>query len=185
MNKYYKEVDGVKEWFRGILLLNDKQIINPSEEVLLSNGYIKYEITKEEVILSEEQKLKNVRDKVLLDLETYDNSSSVNICNIKYQNTLIPYWANKSERNDLKSALKDCISLGIAEYRLDLRDIGISINIECNKLLQLLSTLEIYAIHCYNTTTDHIFNINQLSNIEEIEQYDYTKNYPEIITFEL
>jgi hypothetical protein len=49
----------------------------------------------------------------------------------------------------------------------------------------MLSALEVYAIDCYNKTTDHIFNVNNLTTIEEIENYDYRLGYPEKLIFEL
>ena len=70
-------------------------------------------------------------------------------------------------------------------YRLDLRDLGLSVDIDCNKLLEMLSALEVYAIDCYNKTTDHIFNVNSLTTIEEIENYDYRSGYPEKLIFEI
>jgi hypothetical protein len=49
----------------------------------------------------------------------------------------------------------------------------------------MLSALEVYAVDCYNVTTDHIYAIQSLTTIEEIEAYDYTVGYPEKLTFEL
>ena len=49
----------------------------------------------------------------------------------------------------------------------------------------MLSALEVYAIDCYNTTTDHMFAIKQLNSIEDIESYDYTTGYPDKLIFNL
>jgi hypothetical protein len=81
--------------------------------------------------------------------------------------------------------VQDCISNGRNQYRLDLRDLQMSIVIPCQVILDILSKLEVYAIDCYNTTTDHLYNINNISNIEELDSYDYTLNYPEKLTFEI
>jgi hypothetical protein len=77
------------------------------------------------------------------------------------------------------------MSLGRETYRLDLREVGVSVDIVCEKLLQMLSALEVYAIDCYNKTTDHIYAVNALTTVEEIEAYDYKVGYPEKLTFEL
>ena len=61
------------------------------------------------------------------------------------------------------------MSLGRETYRLDLREVGVSVDINCEKLLQMLSALEVYAIDCYNKTTDHIYAVNDLTTVEEIE----------------
>ena len=45
MNKimrYYKEIDNKKVFFDGILKINGKQIINPSEEQILADGWQEY-----------------------------------------------------------------------------------------------------------------------------------------------
>lgn len=49
----------------------------------------------------------------------------------------------------------------------------------------MLSALEIYAIDCYNRTTDHEFAINALTTKDEIEAYDFKVGYPEVPRFEL
>ena len=102
-----------------------------------------------------------------------------------YQGNELHYWADKHERGSLGSAVKDCMTLGRTEYRLDLRELGVSLSIPCEKLLQMLAVFEVYAIDCYNKTTDHEFAIKALSTKEEIGSYDFKVGYPEIPKFEL
>lgn len=94
------------------------------------------------------------------------------------------YWADKTERDALKGAIRDCMSVGRETYHLDLREKGISISLPCD-VLQMLAALEIYAIDCYNKTTDHEYEIKSLNTIEEVESYNYRVGYPEKLTFEL
>ena len=131
------------------------------------------------------QKLKYKKEQVLLDIEEYDNSESVNQCVIKQGENEFYYWANKSERSTLKTAIQDCLTMGIETYRLDLRELGVSFTIPCQNMLQMLSALEVYAIQCYNKTTDHIFNVRQLENMEDVENYDFTQGYPEKLIFNI
>ena len=42
MNNYFKEINGKKVFFNGILVVGDKQIINPTEEQLLTDGWQVY-----------------------------------------------------------------------------------------------------------------------------------------------
>ena len=95
------------------------------------------------------------------------------------------YWANKSERSTLKTAIQDCLTMGIETYRLDLRELGVSFTVSCQNILQMLSALEVYAIQCYNKTTDHIFNVRRLENMEDIKNYDFTQGYPEKLIFNI
>jgi hypothetical protein len=47
----------------------------------------------------------------------------------------------------------------------------------------MLSSLEVYAIQCYNKTTDHIYNVNALTSIDEVVNYDFKSGYPEKLIF--
>lgn len=184
MKRYYKEENGKRVWFDGILKSNDKQIINPSEEQILSEGWIQY-VPPVAPQPTEEEKLEQVRNIKLTALNEYDCSEAVNICYINHLDNTVTYWADKNERSSLKSAVQDCILSGREYYRLDLREVGLSVEIKCESLIQMLSALEVYAIDCYNTTTDHMFAIKQLNSIEDIESYDYTTGYPDKLTFNL
>lgn len=175
MKMYVK--DGVIRSRSRIVIIEDgKQIINPSENEILSNGWIEY---------VEIETIEKAKQRKISEIEDYDSSESVNQCFISYHGQTIPYWVDKSERNDLKSAINDCILLGKDNYRLDIRDLGVSINVKCSDLLRMLSALELYAIECYNKTTDHIFAVNNLQTIEEVENYDYRTGYPDKLTFVL
>ena len=93
----------------------------------------------------------------------------MNTCYIVYGEQNVMYWADKHERDALKSAIRDCISLGRTEYRLDLREKGFYITLPCELLLQMLAALEVYATECYNKTTDHEFAIKAFVSIDEVE----------------
>jgi hypothetical protein len=157
------------------------QIFNPTEEMLLADGWKIHESYE----LTEEELLGSAKSRKLDEINQYDSSKEVNICYVKTELDNIPYWANKTERSSLKSAIHDCIAMSRETYRLDLREVGVSIDINCEKLLSMLSALEVYAIDCYNKTTDHIYAVNNLTTVKEIEAYDYKVDYPEKLTFEL
>ena len=40
--RYYNEINGKRVFFNGILQVGDKQIINPTEEQILNDGWIVY-----------------------------------------------------------------------------------------------------------------------------------------------
>lgn len=202
MKLYEKEIDGklVRKQKNEIVLsvtrtITDKKtgeekevksnVYNPTHEMLLENGWVEYVPTSPSIELTERQLYRRAMARKLRDLESYDNSSEVNDCIIVYQGNELHYWANKTERDALKGALRDCMVLGRTEYRLDLREKGISITLPCELLLQMLAALEVYAIDCYNKTTDHRFAINALTTLEEVEAYDFKVGYPEKLRFEV
>lgn len=184
MKRYYRIENGIKKWFSGVLKVDGKQIINPSEEQILSAGYVEFvPPVKEEP--TEGEILNKAKAVKLRDLHEYDESNAVNVCFIRYGGQVITYWADKHERDALKSAIRDCIALGRKEYRLDLREKGFSITLPCELLLQMLAALEVYATECYNKTTDHEFAIKALTTKDEMEAYDFTVGYPEKLVFNL
>lgn len=200
---YQKEVDGklVRKQKNEIVLsvtriITDKKtgeekevksnVYNPTHEMLLEHGWVEYveQVTRPNE-LPMPLKLRRAKNMKLRELERYDSSSDVNDCIIVYQGEEIHYWASKDERNDLKNAVRDCVSIGRAEYRIDLRDKGISILLNCELLLKMMAALEVYAIDCYNRTTDHNYAINALDTLEEVEAYDFKVGYPIKLRFEV
>jgi hypothetical protein len=177
---YVKEINGSVVKKPGFKIVIDSKIFNPTHETLLDNGWTLYEepeITYDEV-------LQDTKMSKIIEIEAYDNSDAVNNCYIVYQGNSIPCWLTKSERTDLKQAIIDFKNNGNNNYRLDLREYGICLYFPCDELLAMLAALEVYAIKCYNTTTDHIFGINSMNNIEDIKAYDYTVGYPDKLYFE-
>ena len=170
MKKYKKEIDGKVEVkaLKDIVLNKDgSMVFNPTEEMVLADGWTEHVFKPREWPM--EIQLQRVKDRKLRELERYDESSEVNDCIIVYQGEEIHYWANKTERNDLKNAVRDCIAMGRKTYRLDLRDKGISITLLCELLLQMMAALEVYAIDCYNKTTDHRFAIEACTTEEAVD----------------
>lgn len=55
---------------------------------------------------------------------------------------------------------------------------SICVTINCDSAIQMLSALELYALDCYNKTAEHKVNVQNLSSIEEVHNYDYTQGYP-------
>ena len=96
----------------------------PSIEQVKADGWVEYSDT-------DDVKLEKAKAKKLSELYAYDESSEVNDCIIVYQGNELHYWANKTERDSLKGAVRDYITLGRTDYRLDLREIGISLLIPC------------------------------------------------------
>ena len=186
MKKYKKETDGkavVKALNEIVLNKDGSMVFNPTEEMVLADGWTEYVFKPREWPM--EIQLQRVKDRKLRELERYDESEEVNDCIIVYQGKELHYWASKDERNDLKNAVRDCIAMGRETYRLDLRDKGISITLPCDLLLQMMAALEVYAVDCFNVTTDHEFAINACVTMDEVESYDFRRGYPEKLTFNI
>ena len=184
MKLYTKIIDGQTYTMPAnkiVVIKDGMQIFNPTEEILFSDGWKEHVASVIE--LTEEQLLIQAKESKILDINEYDNSENINKCYILITGHTLPYWKDKTERSSLKTAVQDYIAQGRETYRLDLRELGVSVTIPCDTLLHMLGQLEVYATECYNKTTDHIFVIQSLDNIEEIKEYDYKTGYPEVLQF--
>lgn len=184
---FKKEVGGavVVKALRDIVIEKDGMFTYcPTEEMVLADGWVERTVSGTSVIDGETPLDKSKRMK-LAELRRYDRSSEVNDCIIVNDGEELHYWAGKTDRDALKGALKDCLSLERTEYRLDLRNLGISLWVSCEELLRMLSVLEVYALDCYNKTTDHEFAINACTTVEEVESYDFKTGYPAVPRFSL
>lgn len=166
-----------------VLIKDEMQIFNPTEEMVIEDGWIEH--IPRVINPTEEELLKQEIDNKLEQLTIYDESDKVNDCIIVYKANRFHFWANKVERDTLKGAVQDFINLGRTEYRLDLRELGVSLTVPCSMLLNMMSQLEVYAADCYNKTTDHQYAIKSLASIDEVQYYDFTIGYPEKLIFNL
>lgn len=46
---------------------------------------------------------------------------------------------------------------------------------------KMLADLEMYALECYNTTQEHLVNVEKLGAVEDVMKYNYKTGYPEIL----
>lgn len=187
MKRFTKQIDGknVIKTLKEIVIRKDGRVTyNPTEDMILADGWVEY-VPPAPAEPTAEELLQRARRRKLDELHRYDESSEVNDCVIVYEGSELHYWADKHERGSLESAVRNSMALGRTHYRLDLRELGVSLNIPCEKLLQMLAVLEVYAIDCYNKTTDHEYAIKDLSTEAEIDAYDFKVGYPEVPRFEL
>lgn len=108
-------------------------------------------------------------------INEYDTSENVNGFIINGQS----YWLDKNTRVGLMH-LTNC-STDYIELVLGSEVLTIPIDIA----KAFLAQLEVYAGKCYLQTQKHLLAIKDLHTIEDIINYDYTKGYPEKITFNL
>ena len=191
MKQYVKEIDGntvIKTRHEVVIRKDGRVTYNPTEEMVLADGWVEY-VPPTPAEPSEEQLFERAKERLIRRIEDHDKSRRVNNCRIVKDGNAMDYWADKHERDSLKNAVRDCITMGRYVYRLDLRELGISLEISCENLLAMLSALEVYAIDCFNKTTDHLYAVRSMqygsNTVEEIEGYRYEEGYPEVLTFNL
>lgn len=116
------------------------------------------------------------REEVLKNIEAYDTSSAVN----GFVLNGAEVWLDKAMRVGLMNSTTIAKGMGQKETTLWLGDTKIVV--DCDKAIQLLSALEMYALECFNVTAAHKKAVGELTDIGEVLSYDYMKGYPEKLT---
>ena len=113
---------------------------------------------------------------VLAEIEKHDTSPAVNSFILNRQRV----WLDKATRVGLMNSTTIAKAMGQATTTLWLGDVKLVV--ECDKAIQLLSSLEMYALECFNVTAAHKKAVSEMSTVEEVFGYDYTAGYPEVLT---
>lgn len=119
--------------------------------------------------------LKQAKADKIAEITAYDTSSSVN--GFMLNGLLV--WLDKATRVGLMNSTTIAKAAGQQTTTLWLK--GIKLVVDCDKAIQLLSELEMYALECFNVTASHKAAVNELKTIEEVEAYDYKKGYPKML----
>lgn len=109
---------------------------------------------------------------VLNELAAYDISSEINSFNVNGTTA----WYDKATRVGLMNSITIVKSLGYKTTTLWFGDT--KYELDCNKAIELLSKIEMYAMECYNRTAAHRQAIEELTDIADVLQYDYKSGYP-------
>lgn len=170
MKRYTK--DGQIKTRNQIVIRKDgMNTYNPTEEMLLADGWVEYITPVYEPTIEDYRKMK--KEEIL----HYDSSDEVNAFFIQGQEM----WLDKATRAGLMLRFQaeqamgneyTTLWYGANQYELPL--LG---------AFQMLYALEVYASQCYDNTQMHLAAIQGLQEIEEIESYDYTIGYPEKLSF--
>lgn len=112
-------------------------------------------------------------------IEKYDASSSVN----SFLLNGMQVWLDKATRVGLMNSTTIAKSMGQEKTTLWLG--SYQLEVDCDKAIQLLSALEMYALECFNVTAAHKKAVSELDNIEGVLTYDYKSGYPEKLKMEV
>ncbi len=110
-------------------------------------------------------------------IKAYDQFTTVNSFTINGEEL----WLDKATRVGLVNSINSEKSAGKETTTLWFNNKSITLN--CDVALQMLNSLELYAIACYNKTAEHLANVEALTTVEEVEAYDYKTGYPDKLVF--
>lgn len=173
---------------RAMIALNE-QIVKAVESVpvgITEEGEMRYEEREKEQyaydvcwidgVDSEDDVLQSAKEAVVKDITAYDSSSAVNGFILNGQRV----WLDKATRVGLMNSTSIAKAMGQSTTTLWLGDAKLVV--ECDKAIQLLSALEMYALECFNTTAAHKKAVAEMGTVEKVLGYDYTAGYPEVLT---
>ena len=164
-----------------------KQYVNEEKstlyDVMLLQGTndqiddIYYNIQVDFGIESPISKLDQAKKEIIRKIDEYDTSINVN----SFKLNGVDVWLSKDTRVGLMNSISIEKAAGKEQSVLWFNNICVTVN--CDSAIQMLSALELYALDCYNKTSEHKINVQNLSSIEEVHNYDYTQGYPNKLEF--
>lgn len=172
---------------RAMIAINE-QVVKTMENVPMGmdeSGEMSYEEREKEQyaydvcwidgVSSEDDVLQSAKKAVVKDITAYDSSSAVNGFILNGQRV----WLDKATRVGLMNSTTIAKGMGQATTTLWLGEVKLVV--ECDKAIQLLSALEMYALKCFNVTAAHKKAVAEMSTVEEVLGYDYTAGYPKML----
>ena len=177
MKEYIK--DGVVKKQNEIMLLVEREVncktimmqhICPPHDLLLANGWTEYI----RPIIDDLQKEKHLKKK---EIERYDSSKNVNQFSING----ISMWLDKATRAGLKLRFEAELAIGKTDTTLWFEDKQFPLPL--SMAIQLLYAIEVYASACYDNTQRHLAEVEKLTTLEEIKDYNYKVGYPDKLSF--
>lgn len=120
-------------------------------------------------------KLEQAKVNKIAEISAYDTSDKVN--GFMLNGLLV--WIDKATRVGLMNSTTIAKAAGQQTTTLWLG--GLKLVVDCDKAIQLLSALEMYALECFNVTASHKQAVSELTSIEDVEVYDYKKGYPKML----
>lgn len=123
--------------------------------------------------------LQAARTSMLAEITAYDSSASVNAFLLNGMQV----WLDKATRVGLMNSTTIAKNMGQEKTTLWLG--SYQLEVDCDKAIQLLSALEMYALECFNVTAAHKKAVGELDNIEAVLTYDYRAGYPEKLKMEV
>lgn len=124
-------------------------------------------------------KLKQAKSGKIAEITAYDTSDKVN--GFVLNGLLV--WLDKATRVGLMNSTTIAKAAGQQTTTLWLGDV--KLEVDCDKAIQLLSALEMYALECFNVTAAHKAAVAELKTIKEVEAFDVTADYPKQLEMKL
>lgn len=160
---------------------NDKHILrlSPNSKNMEKDEWDNSDARIVSIIVKNKPTLLDIKNHLLSLQKEYDSSIEVNCFILNNERV----WLDKATRVGLFNILNLEKSNEIDVTTLWFNTMSVKINVD--KALALLTAVEMYAKKCYDNTQKHCAEIKQLETIEECLAYDITKDYPDILNIQI
>ena len=138
-----------------------------------------HEPTAAEIEAMPAQYLARVKHFVAIATEAHAKSEAVKVFEINS----VRGWLDSEERGSIRRAAADKASEGREVFTLYLSGVGIPM--PPAKVEEILKAVEVYASDCHDKTEEHKAAVEALADPDEVQRYDYTAGYPEVLSFEV
>ena len=146
---------------------------------LMNLGEKEYDLVSEEWRERCKATLEKAKKEKLEAILAYDTSSDVNGFMLNGNKV----WIDKETRVGLMNSIQ--ITRDMGQDTTTLWFDGYKLEVRCDMAIMLLSSLEMYALECFNVTASHKKAVSELTTIEEVEAYDYKTGYPKQLDINL
>ena len=146
---------------------------------LMNLGEKEYDLVSEEWRERCKATLEKAKKEKLTAILDYDTSSDVNGFMLNGNKV----WLDKGTRVGLMNSIQ--ITRDMGQDTTTLWFDGYKLEVRCDMAIMLLSSLEMYALECFNVTAAHKKAVSELTTIEEVEAYDYKTGYPKQLDINL
>ena len=152
--------------------IDGRVVSNPTDEMLRKAGYEPY-------VPSEKELLAQAKETKTQEIERYDISDKVNGFKLNGNE----FWLDKATRVGLMNSTE--ITKAAGQETTDLWMGEVKLTIDCDKVIQLLGGIEMYALECFNVTARHKAEVRKLKTVEDVEKYDIKEGYPKQLEINL
>ena len=146
---------------------------------LMNLGEKEYDLVSDEWRERCKATLEKAKKEKLAAILAYDTSSDVNGFMLNGNKV----WLDKETRVGLMNSIQ--ITRDMGQDTTTLWFDGYKLEVRCDMAIMLLSSLEMYALECFNVTAAHKKAVSELTTIEEVEAYDYKTGYPKQLDINL
>ena len=146
---------------------------------LMNLGEKEYDLVSEEWRERCKATLEKAKKEKLEAILAYDTSSDVNGFMLNGNKV----WLDKGTRVGLMNSIQ--ITRDMGQDTTTMWFDGYKLEVRCDMAIMLLSSLEMYALECFNVTEAHKKAVSELTTIEEVEAYDYKVGYPKQLDINL